>query len=201
MFTLVWFIILVAVLNKVLNTLHCTQYHVCQTTLKRKKNSKKDKKLLVQHSKKQVCKNEGKTNQNELIMFDMWMPWKSFEHSSLFDFVIISESFNERNLTLLEEEQWQEIGHLVNPLIASKEFPLLFMNKYQQLIKKAQHHCQITAEVECDSEAKDVSRYVSLYDDNFVTCLPYGGRKMETSPPFMPKDSALEPVTMTTTGS
>ena len=209
MFTLVWFIILVAVLNKVLNTLYCTQYHVCQTTLKRKKNSKKDKKLLVHHSKKQICENQGKPNQNDNSipkqdMFDRRMRGKNCENSSFSDIDVISEYFNEANLSLQEEDEWPEVRHWLNLIISSKEFPDLSLNEYQQLIKQPQNHCHIIPNVQCCAEIKDspfVSKYVSYNDESIVTCSPCGGRKMDTSPFFMPKHSALEPVTMTRTGS
>ena len=208
-FTLVWFIILVAVLNKVLNTIYCTQYHVCQTTLRRKKNSKKDKKLLVYNSKKQICENQGKTNQNENSipkqgMFDRWMHGKNCENSSSSDIIIISEYFNEGNFILQEKDEWPETHHLLNHIISSKEFPGLFLNEYQQLIKQAQTNCHKTLKRQYCAEVKDSpldSKYDLFEDESNSSCLHFRGRKMETSPLFMPKHSALEPVTMTRTGS
>ena len=208
-FTLVWFIILVAVLNKVLNTLYCTQYHVCQTPLKPKKNSKIDKKLLAHHSKKQICQNEGKTNHNENIkpklrMFERWMHGKNCVNSSPSDIVIISEYFNEQNLILTEEEQWQEMCHFLNSLMSSKELKVSFLNEYHKLIKRAQNQCLTISDAQSCSKVEVshfVSNHVSSNDESFITCLPYGGRKMETLLLFMPKHSALKPVTMTRTGS
>jgi len=198
------------VLNKVLNTLYCTQYHVCQTPLKPKKNSKIDKKLLPHHSKKQICQNEYKTNHKESVkpkprMFKRWMHGKNCVNSSPSDIVIISEYFNERNSILTEEEVRQEMSHLLNPLISSKELTGSFLNEYHTLIKRAQNQCQLIWNPQSCLKveiAHFVSNHVSLdNDESFITCMPYVGRKMETLLLFMPKHSALKPVTMTRTGS
>ena len=116
----------------------------------------------------------------------------------------IIQYFNEANLSPQEEDEWPEVRHWLNLIISSKEFPDLSLNEYQQLIKQPQNHCHIIPNVQCCAEIKDspfVSKYVSYNDESIVTCSPCGGRKMDTSPFFMPKHSALEPVTMTRTGS
>jgi hypothetical protein len=59
--TFLWFIILVAVLNRILNTSVYTQYHVCQSILGSKKKSKK-----LRHSK-QVRKSLDTEHQNRML--------------------------------------------------------------------------------------------------------------------------------------
>ena len=78
------------------------------------------------------------------------------------------------------------------------------MNEYHTLIKRAQNQSHINLDAQSRSKFEVphfVSNHVSLNDESFITCLPYGGRKIETLLLFMPKHSALEPVTMTRTGS
>jgi hypothetical protein len=199
-FTLVWFIILVVVLNRLLlNTLDYTKYHVCHNKIFKGKNKAK-KQLVVS---KETSKSLEMFHPNQItvmehgrrMILDRWK-YGYWKHSSFpLEIVIISEFYNDRNLT---KEPRQAICHLFNDIISlySENLLDLASNECERLIKRAQKGCQPSSydEYTSTTERSPLASKIMSHNDASLTCTPFEGRKMKTVP-LMPTHLALEPVT------
>ena len=193
-FSLVWFIIVVAVLNKTLNSFNYTQYHVYKNS---PNNKKKSSRKLV-HSK-QTSSAVYSNHQNQMflenvcLVFDKWK-YGRWQNASQADVSTISEYYNDQNMTKGQGNlKYTAFKRIISA--CSKDLLDNTVNEHEQLIKKEQKECQPLLQNEYASKIEylPLVKFVFPNDAGSIDMF-YGKRKMNLLS-FLSTRIALEPVT------